>query len=272
MPDREKLGLVVGTVLLGLMASLVIDLPIQGVYITVLGTTGVLYVSTPWLVGPLLAGIVSAGLQSLLQDHPSYRAQDLGYSLAHWALPALGVFSAPFILRAVPPSAAALVASMTLSGVVLSLVCVCQYRSLDRRDPAFGWARLGTRLVSYGLAAALFILLFALGGRGLEVSIGSALVAVLLAVELLRGAPEIGRAWLYAWLIGLILLQLALAINYWGIGASSGGLSLFLAFYLSTGLARQHLRGALDRRVALEFALAAALSLALLWRAFDWSW
>lgn len=272
MLDREKLGLVVGTALLGLIVSLIIDLPTQAVYFTILGANGVLYISTPWVMGTLLAGLTSAGVQSLFQDHPSQRTGELGHSAALWPLPALTVFAALFLVRLAPPSAAALVGGLVLSGLLLTVILLCQYRSLDRQHPSFHWARLVTRLVTYSLAAVLFVLLYAVGGRGLGLGLGSALVGALLAIELLRGAEEIRQAWLYSGLVGLALLELALALNYWGIGASAGGFSLLLAFYLLSGLARQHLRGGLDRRVVLEFALAAALSLALLWRAFDWSW
>jgi hypothetical protein len=90
-------------------------------------------------------------------------------------------------------------------------------------------------------------------------------VGSLLALELLRGVHQHLRlTGLYALITGLALGEVTWALNYWTVGRLTGGLLLLLIFYLVTGLSREGLLRRLNRRVLVEFALAALVGLGLI--------
>ena len=136
-----------------------------------------------------------------------------------------------------------------------------------------GAARLSLNIVTYLAGLGVFMSIYETKARSLFSSTAIGLTALLLSLELLRGAQDdAGRTWLYALSVGAIMGELTWALNYWGIGGAMGGVFLLLAFYLLTGLCQSYFRGRLSRRVAIEFAAVAAIGLGLLGRYSPWAW
>ena len=157
------------------------------------------------------------------------------------------------------------VGGLAVMGLFLAMVIVGEHLTLDPDDPRSRWARLGLNLMTYGAALTLYAVIYATRTRGLLSATAVLLASIPLALELLRGTVgQMGRTWLYALVVGLIMGEATWVLNYWVIGTLTGGALLLLTFYLAAGLAQQHLLGRLTRRVLLEFVLTALVGMGLI--------
>lgn len=267
----ERLRIVLSIILLGLLLSLLIDLPIWLVTIPTWGSELTLQVSVPWIMGAVLLVVAAAGIESLASTHPLAGQRGLAYRATLWGLPCLVVLLATFILRFLSLSPVAAAGGTLALGGLLGYILWAQYHTLDPQDRYFTLGRQSLRAFIYAFALLLFVVLYGLKVRSLLSATGMAVFSSLLATELLRGGSA-GQAWGYGLLIGLALGELTWALNYWGIGALPGGLLLLLAFYLFSGLARERIRGRLAPRVVIEFAIVTAISLLVIFNAFPLRW
>lgn len=267
----ERLRIILSIILLGLLLSLLVDLPIWLVTLPAWGSELTLQVSTPWVMGSVLLLVTIAGIEALASTHPLAGRRGVGEHSTLWGLPSLVVLLATFILRFLSPSPLALAGAALFTAVLLGYILWAQYHTLDPQDPYFNLSRQSLQGIVYVFAFLVFAVLYGLKVRSLLSATGIGLFSLLLATELLREwSPT--RAWGYGLLIGLAQGELTWGLNYWGIGALPGGLILFLAFYLLTGLVREWLRGRLIPRVVLEYALFTLVSLFLILNAFPLSW
>lgn len=245
MSNTERLVVLVSLVLVGLAFSLVIEPP------------------AVWLLSAILIAVVCVGTDHVIHLHWRVHIRRRRYAVTMWVLPALLVLGATLFLR-LPlfSSGIAVVAGLIVTGVLLALVIVAEYRTIDPDDPLYSTARFILNIVAYLTAFALYVTIYGTKARSLLTATAITIVSTLIALELLRGVEaRVARHWLYAGVCGLILGEITWGLNYWTVPGLVGGVFLLLAFYASTGLVQNYLSGSLDRRIAAEFGLVTALGL-----------
>jgi hypothetical protein len=212
-------------------------------------------------------------VEGIVRVHPNIEAARVRYTFTFWPLPVLVTLAGAALLPRLFPHRPLWVGGLAAMGLFLALVVVSEHLTLDPDDPRSRWARLGLNLMSYAAALALYGAIYATRTRSLLSATAVLLASIPLALELLRGTVgQMGRTWLYALVVALIMGEATWALNYWSIGTLTGGALLLLTFYLAAGLAQQHLLGQLTRRVLLEFALISLIGLGLILGFTPWLW
>jgi len=264
MSTCEKAGVFVSLIVLGLAFMPEMELPTRTFSFHVLGSLASVRLSATELMAALLAGLACTGTDSLIRSHPLGRRGEIRYPFTFWALPGLAVVTATLLLP-LAPNRSCWLGGLALTAVLLLLIAVAQYHTVDPTDPGYRLARLALDLFVYVVALSLFTLIYGSKVRSLLSATTAAVVGGLLALELLRGVhPDLRRTGFYAFMTGMASGEVIWALNYWAVGRLSGGLFLLLVFYLVTGLSREGLLQRLNRRALVGFALVALVGLGLL--------
>lgn len=267
MPRYDRLSILVSLILFGLVVSHIVELPTKTVSFVALGVPTTIYLSGRWLVGALLVIMTGAGADSIVRSHPRVRGAERGYTLSFWGLPCTLVLVSLVVLP-LSPNVMLWLCALTLTGLLLSLLVVAQYYTVN------GQGR-GAAIVRWGLSLAVYAGVFVLSGltygarvRSLLSATAISIFATTMAAELLRPpSPErsVRRTWLYSAMVGLVLGEVAWALNHVSFSAVAGGTFLLLVFYVVSAVAKQHLSGQLTRAVIAEFIVVSVLGLGLLY-------
>ncbi len=264
MPRTDRLGITISLVMVGLALSISIFPPSREFSFMVLGSELSLRLSGQAQLAFIIAALVCAGVDAIIRTHPLAHRQKLGYTMTFWVLPSLVVISGLILLPGLSWWGYQ-VLLIIFTGLVLAMIVVAQYRSIDPEDRHQRTARLALNAVVYAIALVWFITLYRMQVRSLISATGVLGVSGLLALELLRIAEnQFKRTWLYAFLVSVLMSELTWALNYNSVAPQVGGAVLLLFFYALTGLFQQRLWGRLNRRVVAEFSLIFASGLAIL--------
>jgi hypothetical protein len=264
IPCYERASVFISLIVLGLAFLPKIELPTRTFSFHVLGSLASIRLSVTWLMAALLASLACTGTDSLIRSHPLVRRGENRYTFAFWTLPGLSVVAATLLLPLAPNKTYWLV-GLALTALLLLLIAVGQYHTVDPTHPRYRLARLALNILVYLVALGLFTLIYGSKARSLLSATTTAAVSSLLALELLRGVHHNLRlTGLYALIAGLAVGEVTWALNYWPVGRLTGGLILLLIFYLVTGLSREGLLRRLNRRALIEFALVALVALGLI--------
>lgn len=274
-PSRDRLSVLTAVILLAFALARFIDVPARVVNTTLFGSDLGLELNGPLLMMVLVAALISAGSDTLIRSHPSLAARPGQRTVLHWILPGVTALVLGGALNRTPDGPVWWL-GLGLTALALIVVLIAEFIVVDRSDPAWDLAALGLTALAYALAMILFALLRSLGARALISASVGGLVAAGLALRLFTlkaasaspsGAAEalvpLGRAAVYAAVVGAIVAETIWAINYWRVTASSAGLLGMIPFYLSAGLAQQHLAGRLSRRMWIEYGVVGALGLTI---------
>ena len=255
MPRTERLGATISLVMLGLLLSSIIVLPGRQAVVRLFGTQMAFQFSGLTQLAVVMIGLACSGADAVIQAHPLNRRRSLEYAAAFWALPAVLMAASLIMVRDLSWWGYRL-AYVLASGGLLAAVIVSQYRTVDPEDARLRESRLALNVLAYALAAFFFVLVYGTRMRSAISATGVLLVGGLLAAEVLRMPREgIGRTWVYAGVIGLLMGEATWVLNYCALDARAGGGLLLVVFYTLTGLAQQHLWGRLTRRVVVEYAV-----------------
>jgi len=267
MPIYERTSILVSLTLLGLATYFLIELPGRAIELTLFGSPLTLVVSQRWLMALLLGGLAATGTRAIVYAHPILPRRPSGYAITFWMLPGLLVILATLWLALLAPALGWWAVGMVATGIMLWFVVLAEYHTIDPRDARYELAHLWLNLVTFGVAAGFFIVIYQTRARSVLTATGVLLVSGLLAASLLRAGPaQTGRTWLFAGMAGLVLGQSTWALNFWRVPAPTAGLWLLLIFYLFTGLAQQQVLGRLTRRSLAEFVVVAAVGLFIILR------
>jgi len=152
-----------------------------------------------------------------------------------------------------------------MMGILLPLIIIAEYRTVDPAAPGYEAAQLGLNFIAYLVALVLFGLIHGSEANELLSVLAALAGSGLLALDLLHGTrQDLRRTSLYALIVGLIMGEIVWALNYSNINSLTAGILLLFIFYLVTGLSRQGLLESLNRRILIEFAVVALIGLALL--------
>jgi hypothetical protein len=264
VPDRDRLSVLTAVILLAFALTRFLDLPSRSFTTSLFGSPLGIEINGPAVMLILVAALISAGSDTLIRSHPALGTRS---TLIHWILPGTTALVLAAVLNRAPDGPIWWL-GLALSAIALLLVLVAEYVSVDPTDPAWDLATLGLTALAYALALLLFALLRSLSTRALVAAPVGGLVAAALALRLFvlragRGPLPLGRALLYAGLVGAVAGESLWALNYWRVAPSSSGLLAMIPFYLAVGVAQQHLAGRLTARVWVEYAVVGALGLAI---------
>jgi hypothetical protein len=262
---RDRIGVSVWVVLLGLTATLLVNMPSTTLVWIAFGSPLSLELSAATLVSALLVVLTASGTEAVVRAHPLARERRLRGSWVFWALPCAIVSVAALLLPQTPTRLNWLV-GLAVTAVALGATLSATFHAIDREAPGYRPARIALNLLTYATVLLLFLVVYRQRTRSLLSATLIVGITTLLAIELLRGTGRSLRSvTLYALVVGLVLGEATWALNYWPIPGLTGGLVLLLSFYLLVGLAHQGLLRRLTPRVLLEFGVVAAVSLALMW-------
>jgi hypothetical protein len=261
---HERASIFVSLIVLGLAFLPEIELPTRTFSFYIFGSLASIQLSATWLMTALLASLACTGTDSLIRSHPLIHRGEILYTFAFWTLPGLSVVAATLLLP-LAPNRPYWLGGLALTALLLLLIAVAQYHTVESTDPGYRLARLALNILVYLVALGLFILIYGSKTRSLLSATITAAVGSLLALELLRGVHHNLRlTGLFTLITGLALGEITWALNYWTVSRLTGGLLLLLVFYLVTGLSREGLSQRLDRRAFVEFALVVMVGLGLI--------
>lgn len=264
LPDRDRLSVLIGVILLGLALTHFVQLPSRQVGTTVLGSALGVNISGYWIIILVLVIVASAGTDMLIRLHPRLADRRVRATFTAWILPGLTVLAAGWLLEATP-NWPLWWTGLIITGVVFGAVTSAEYALIGAENPASSRPRLFLNIIAYLLILILYAAIYQARSRSLITVTATFLLSSLTALDLLRTAsPRLGHAVLLSGLIGLVMAECSWALNYWRAGVGTVSLLSLLIFYVAVGLATQHELDKLSPAILVEFAIVAALGAGLL--------
>lgn len=258
--DRDRLGVITGALLLALALSRLLQMPARPLNLGRLGLDVVLSVSSGALIAGIIAGMAVAGMTSLVHSHPRARQEPIDHTLMYAIMPTLWACALAFALPQLQNPllwAAALLAG----GVVFALILALEYAAVGRqpkRSLAWQWAYMACIHLT---ALAVLTVIYAQRAPSIVASLLVWLGMTLLATRFCwSNAGKLTEAAIYGAIVGILMAQMAWAINYWRLSNLQGGLLLFVCFYVLAGLIQQQRLHRLSRQTVVEYGVAAVLA------------
>lgn len=264
LPDRDRLSVLIGVILLGLALTHFVHLPSRQVGATVLSSALDVHVSGYWIIILALVIVASAGADMLIRSHPRLTDRRLRATSIAWILPGLTVLAAGWLLEATP-NWPLWWTGLIITGAAFGAVVSAEYALIGAENPASSRPRLFLNITAYLLILILYAAIYQARSRSLITVTATFLTSSLIALDLLRTAsPRLGHAALLSGLVGLVMAECSWALNYWRAGVGTVSLLSLLIFYVAVGLAAQHELDKLSPTILAEFAIVTALGIGLL--------
>jgi len=262
--DRDRLSVLMAVLVLGSVLFRFIELPTQVWKLQPLGSPLEIHVTGTWLLAALMVGLVCTGTNLILHDHPLLEENPGRPIYISWILPGVMAGLSAFLL-ARAPTMPLWAGELVVVGIGISLIVSAEYTAISPEAHGYPLARLTLNVLAYLLAFALFTIIYHSRTRSLVTATLILLTAALLALDLLSVADvRFRQVVLFAGIVGLITGESTWALNYWQISTWAGGLFLLLIFYVAVNVAHQHLLERLSASVLVEFAVIAAIVLAII--------
>lgn len=264
---RDRVSVATWPLVLGLALSLFVALPTIEVSIIAFGSPASVAITGTLVAAMVLAVLAASGAEAVVSAHPALalpEQREGGRTWPFWALPMAVTIILTLILPRLPTP---LIQVMALLGasVLIVLVFLSLYHSVEVGQSGFRRSRLVLNLLTYTAAVALFLFVYQTRARSLVSGTLVAITAMLLAIELLRSsAGSTGQVINFGAIVGLLLGQVTWALNYWPLPSLTGGLLLLLIFYMLVSLAQNGLQKRLTRRVVIELLIVAVAALVLI--------
>ena len=135
-----------------------------------------------------------------------------------------------------------------------------RWLGLQAHPPRTGLAYFGVRVVVYVVALVLTVLVYGTKERGLLIAPPVGLFAAAGTWYFLGDTPvDARRRVVLSAGVGLVMAELTWAFGYWNVPALVGAAGLWLGFYVLSGVVEHAASLSLDRRIATEYALVAAV-------------
>ena len=227
IPDRQKLSILLATILLALVVARFVELPGMPVSFDVANILVSFELNINSFIAVIIAGLTASGTDWLLRDHPRIGSQ---VPVKHWVLPGLTAWVVSFPLSLLPGNSLWWLGFFS-AGIVLLLVISAEYIVVDIEDIRHPLASMGLIALSFMLYLIFVISLRTVGIRLLfffpAIVFSSSLVALRVINLRLHGR------WLFPQTaaITLIVSQVAAAYHYLPISPISFGLILFGLLY-----------------------------------------
>jgi len=260
-PDRDRLSVLAAVILLAFSLSHFMEAPVWEPGLQLPGFFLSVRISTQTIVLALVAALTAAGADWLFHDHPALQGRS---TAPYWILPSLTTFGIGVVLMELPYSPVWW-AGLFLAGIILVLVLVGEYISIDTQDTRQPLAAAILTAVAFALYLVLLVGLYLAELRLFflmpVVFVATWLVSVRTLHLRLHGEWAIYEAAV----IAFIVTQFVAGLIYWPLSPISFGLLLFGPAYalnsLFIGLIEERpLRQLLvEPSLALLFAVGAAI-------------
>jgi hypothetical protein len=259
LPNTDRLSVLVASILLAYAVLPFVQLPDRSVSFGVLGVLFVFEINFATILSVIAAALAATGTDWLLRDHPRLGGKS---TIQHVLLPALTawVIGTPLSASEVGLQWWAVFAFGT---VLLVLVLVSEYITVDPYDTRHGPASIALIAVSYALFLILIITLVGAGLRLyllLPAVVGAAFLITLRSM-FLRLNGRWGVGWSAA--IALVTGQVVTALHYWPLPPLRFGLMVVGLAYALASLAGAYEERRAGRSLWLEPALMLAVLLGL---------
>ena len=230
LPSADRVGVLVASVLLSFALTRLIQSPRYTLTIALPG----FYFAYPLTLGSVMsvlsAALSATGMNWLTRDHPALGGKS---NIEHILLPTLTTFvlGAPLSLL---PNGAAWWAGFSLSAILLVIVFLAEYISIDASAPSYGFARAGLTALTYALFLILATSLRFSGARMFLLAPAVFIVTGLLALRILH--LDGTERWDFPWAvgIGIVCAQIGAGLHYWPLTPIQFGLALTGPLYALT--------------------------------------
>lgn len=185
------------------------------------------------LISIIAAGLAASGMAWLLVDHPSRVNRNI---LPHLILPALAAGAIGYPLGLIVSGLAWWVI-LALGSILVDLILVSEYISLENRDIRYSLAMMVLSGASYSLLLTLTIALRSTDLRLYQYLLLLPAVYAFFCLRILNF--RLGGRWRLEWtaVITLIITQFLIAFYYWPLSPVRFGLLLLGPTYALVGLA-----------------------------------
>jgi hypothetical protein len=263
--NRGQLSVLVALIILSFALLPLIEAPAAGsVGTSFLGTPLRFDFTAGTIVLLLVLVLTCAGVDALVHEHPKVRRAEVVHTFPYWIIPAVTVVVASQLITK-QTDARLWALGLAITALVLWLVILAEYATIDPEGPFASRARLFLTAMVYILAVLLFGLIWNTRARSSISATLTFLAAGTLTFDLLYATGvSLSRVFIFSVVVALVLAEGNWAINYWRSNVLVAAVAQLLAFYALVGLAGQHLIDRVNRRVLIEFAAAIALALFLL--------
>lgn len=233
LPEVDRLGTLTAIVLLAYALTRWVQAPEFTLSLQLPGFFFAFPITISTAMTLLAAGLSAAGMDWMLHAHPSLPTRG---TAEHWLLPALTTFVIGTILALIPANSTWWLA-FTIGAVLLALVYLSEYITVDPSAPNYALARALLTALSYALFLILTTALRQGGARLIVLTPVAFLVSGLVSLRVLHldGTDR----WDFPWAIGIGLTcaQIAAGLHYWPISPLQFGLALTGPLYALTTLA-----------------------------------
>lgn len=239
LPSADRLGVLIASVLLAFALTRLIQSPRFTLTIALPGFYFAYPVTLGTAMSILTAALSATGMNWLTRDHP---ASEQKSNIEHIMLPTLTTFviGAPLALL---PNGASWWAGFSFAAILLVIVFLAEYITVDPSAPSYGLARAGLTALAYALFLILASSLRYSGARMFLLVPAIFIVAALISLRILHldGTDR----WDFPWAIGigLVCAQVGAGLHYWPLTPIQFGLALTGPLYaltmLSTSIAEE---------------------------------
>ena len=235
LPDINRLSIVAAVIMLAFALTQLISFPAQDLSFSIFGILVELKLDFSTIITTLTAILAAAGMEWLLQSHP--HRKELKYkwfAVRHWIVPILTALVIGVALKNFSGSNLWWV-TFVLGSLLLMAVFIAEYNVLDFQNAFSPFAIVGLTALSF----VLFLLL--------AVSVNTTSLRLYVRIPLLGlGALmvisrtfylRLGK-WLAVWSLvaSLILVEVAVGLNYLSISPIQYGLALVSVGYALTSI------------------------------------
>jgi hypothetical protein len=256
-PDRNRMNVLVATILLGYALTRVINIPDTIFRINLADVDLAFSLNINMAFSVLAGGLAATGVDWLLRSHPSIQP---GETIEHWLLPTLMALVLGIALYALPTGVFWWV-GFGLGGLLLLVVFRSEYAAVDPGDTTYPLATAALTALSYTLVLILAVALRSTGVRLVLLSPALFITGGLASLRILH--LRLNERWEFGWAVGIALIstQLGTALHYWPVTPVQYGLAILGPIYALTNLAASLVEEIPFRQAIIE----PAIILAVLW-------
>ena len=248
LPNTGRLSTISAMIIFGYTLLPFMRVPARSVAFSLFGFLIEFRLNFYYLVSVLTAAMAAFGMDWLLHDHPSLKGQA---TIPHMILPALTAAALGLPLGLLEVSTAWWVI-MTLGSLLLILVLVAEYISIDTQDVRYPLALMVLSGISYSL---FLIIAIVLRSADLRLYLMILILPIVLAFFCLRILQfRLGGGWRFQWTaaVALIFAQVLIALYYWPLSPVRFGLLLLGPVYALIGTAASLVEKQDIRKIYLE--------------------
>jgi len=256
LPSADRVGVLVASVLLAFALTRLIQAPSFTITLELPGFYFALPITLGLFMTILAAALAATGMDWLTRFHPALGKKT---NIEHLMLPTITTFviGAPLALL---PNGTIWWAGFAFGAVLLVIVFLAEYITIDPSAPTYALARAGLTALAYALFLILTTSLRFSGMRMFVMVPAIFIVAALISLRILHldGTDR----WDFPWAIGIgiVCAQISAGLHYWPVTPIQFGLALTGPLYALTMLSVSTAENIPLRRAVLGPAIVLGLA------------